>query len=456
MGLRHDLPALADNSGLRYFALACLYVAQGLPFGLISFALPALMAEQGLAPVVIGRFLGISFLPWTFKLVAAAIIDRWAYLAMGRRRPWILVGQLGIVISLALVALRPAPLDDLEWLTMLCALLNGFAAFQDTATDAMAIELVPADQQSRANGIMWGAKTVGAAAATAGGAWMFHARGMDAAFLATAVLVALLMLVPLCLRERACERLLPWTRGQASEVAASLQQKKLADVWSHLLRAAIKRTSVLVTAASFLFHVALGLVAAVLPVYAVQELGWSALSFSGLVASSRLSAGLLVVILAGALAVRAGQLRLLRIGGIALVASVLAMAVFPGLWVIDSAMTVFQFGFQFVATMLIVLFLAISMSICVKTVSAVQFALYTAAANLGLAVGPILLGPIQSRFGYAPVFFFVAGFFTLMLALLRRVRLDADDSSTDHASQSRKQVPKMRTAASNSETDRLA
>ena len=73
----------------------------------------------------------------------------------------------------------------------------------------MAIEIIPLHEQARANGFMWGGKTVGIAIATAGGAWMMDAYGLKTAFLAHAALIGLVMLVPIVARERPGERILP-------------------------------------------------------------------------------------------------------------------------------------------------------------------------------------------------------------------------------------------------------
>ncbi len=143
------------------------------------------MAKQGVSPAVIGSFIAITILPWSLKLINGPIMDRWSFLPMGRRRPWVLVAQAGMVTSSVAIAMLPDRLGHMAWLTALGFLLNFFTAFQDVAVDGMAIEIVPVDQQPRANGFMWGGKTVGIAAATAGGAWTINTYGFGAACSAT-------------------------------------------------------------------------------------------------------------------------------------------------------------------------------------------------------------------------------------------------------------------------------
>ena len=67
---------LSDNSFLRYLSFAILYFAQGIPSGLLTFAVPAWMAMVDYSAMDIGKYLAIVTLPWTFKLIAAPIMDR--------------------------------------------------------------------------------------------------------------------------------------------------------------------------------------------------------------------------------------------------------------------------------------------------------------------------------------------------------------------------------------------
>jgi len=70
-----------------------LYVAQGIPFGLILLALPAYFAAQGVDPVKIAGFASVALLPHAIKLIDAPIMDRWTYWPMGKRRPWMLIAS---------------------------------------------------------------------------------------------------------------------------------------------------------------------------------------------------------------------------------------------------------------------------------------------------------------------------------------------------------------------------
>ena len=111
-----ELPILSTNTFFRYFSFAVLYVSQGIPEGITYFAIPAWMAMNGKSPGEIGTFVGMLGIPWSFKFLIAPLMDRYTYLPMGRRRSWVLVGQLGLLFSFLLLGMVPDPLNNLSLL----------------------------------------------------------------------------------------------------------------------------------------------------------------------------------------------------------------------------------------------------------------------------------------------------------------------------------------------------
>ena len=96
--------SLSEHRTLRFVTLFLLYVAQGLPFGLFQVAIPAWLAQNGASAGAIGAVLAMVLLPWTLKLFYCFLVDRYAFLAMGRRRPWIIANQFGIIVGLMIMA----------------------------------------------------------------------------------------------------------------------------------------------------------------------------------------------------------------------------------------------------------------------------------------------------------------------------------------------------------------
>src|SRR5262245_11362963 len=169
---------LTESRYLRYFSFTILYVAQGLPFGLVTVALPAFLLERGSTPAAVGAFVGGAMLPWTFKFLAGPMMDRFTYLAMGRRRPWVLIAQLGLALTGLAFAFFPGGLDDLVTLTALCFVLNCFGAAQDVAVDGMAMDVLPEDEFGRANAFMGFGQIAGLSGSAAISAFVLKSFGL--------------------------------------------------------------------------------------------------------------------------------------------------------------------------------------------------------------------------------------------------------------------------------------
>ncbi len=419
------LPALTENLNLRYVAFTLLYAAQGLPYGLLSIAVPAYMAEQGLTPTQISSYMGIILLPWSLKLINGPIMDRWSYLVMGRRRPWILLAQAGMVTTSVIMALTPDPMQHLFALTALGFLTNFFTAFQDVAVDGMAVEIIPVEQQPKANGFMWGGKGLGVAGATAGGAWLMNAHGLGAALLAQALVVAIVMLLPLLARERQGERLLPWTAGQASDVSRSLQLEGWIDIGRSLLRVVLLPVSLIATLVFFAYNLIRGFVDALLPVLTVQEMGWTHTDFSELSATAGLVSGVLGMVAGGWLVERLGRRRTIAAGVLLLGGGAAAMALLAAAWSQRLPAQAFISAYYILDTLISISFLATMMAISWKRVAATQFSLYMAVANMGLSGGAALFGPLQGLLSYPHLFYIVVAVGLFVLSLLRFIDVGA-------------------------------
>tara|TARA_R100001369_G_scaffold5404_1_gene15148 strand:- start:104 stop:475 length:372 start_codon:yes stop_codon:yes gene_type:complete len=106
---RRNLTTRALN---RYFSFSALYTAQGIPEGITFFAIPAWLAMNDKSPMEIAAFLGVIGIPWSFKILIAPLMDRFTLLAMGRKRPWVIFGQLGLILSFLNIGFVNDPLNN--------------------------------------------------------------------------------------------------------------------------------------------------------------------------------------------------------------------------------------------------------------------------------------------------------------------------------------------------------
>src|SRR5210317_1274115 len=158
---------MSTSAHTRYFTGAIAYFAQGIPKGLLHIALPAWLAAEGVAPAEIAGYLGVIMLPWAFKLLVGPLMDHYEFLPMGKRRPWVLAMQFGMVISLLGLGLVEDPARQISLLMAVGFVINLFTAAQDVAVDGMSIDLVPLEEEGRLNSYMSFGKAVGWAATSA-------------------------------------------------------------------------------------------------------------------------------------------------------------------------------------------------------------------------------------------------------------------------------------------------
>lgn len=403
-----ELPILSTNTFFRYFSFAVLYVAQGIPEGITYFAIPAWMAMNGKSPGEIGAFVGMLGIPWSFKFLIAPLMDRYTFLPMGRRRSWVLVGQLGLLFSFLLLGMVPDPLNNLSLLMAGGFLVSFFGAFQDVATDGMAIDIVPVNEQARANGLMWGAKIMGISGSLFVGTWLINKYGLYEATIVLAMLVALIMLVPLLIRERPGEKLLPWSKGRSSSEAVSLQLDSFAKIFKSLFKVFFLPSSLFMGVSFFLFNMGISLLETTLPVFTIQEMGWSNETYSSLYSSTSMIAGFLGIIVGGALADFFGKRRMISIYLVLFAVVMVSMAFLKSYWETEHFITGFM-GFYYTLYVFIsIASFAIGMQLCWSRISATQFTLYMALANLGRSVGAALLGPLKEKLPWEHIFLFVA------------------------------------------------
>jgi len=426
-----EFPALSENTFLRYFSFAALYVAQGIPEGLLWYAIPAWLAMHGKSPAEIGAYVATIGIPWSLKIINAPIMDRFTYLAMGRRRPWVLFGQLGLILSFLSMSLIIDPLNNLPVLMTLGFIVSFFEVSQDIAVDGMAIDILPVDQQARANGLMWGSKTLGISASVATGSWIMSEYGYFYAIVSFSLIVSIIILIPLLLRERPGEKLLPWTKGEASKSAEKIQLHSWKTIFKSLVKVFFLPVSFMMGIAAFSFSVGRGLIDTLLPVFTVQGLGWADTHYSKIFATANLISGIGGMIIGGFLIDYFGKVKMISIYLSLLIVLIGAMSFLNVYWQNDVFVMGFIIGFYVLITFTTIAIFASAMQLCWKRVAATQFTLYMAISNLGLAAGAAIMGQLKGLLNWEYVILVYILFAVVMLVLIRFINFEKHQKRVD-------------------------
>ena len=157
---------LATKAG-RLTTFFMLYMTEGIPLGFTATAIATQMRRQGMGPVAIGAFVGSLYLPWAFKWVMGPFVDAFSSDRFGRRRLWIIATQVGMMGTLIFAM----PIDYVAQIGLFTAVIflhNAFAATQDVAIDALAVNVLPEHERGVANGFMFAGASIGQAVGGSG------------------------------------------------------------------------------------------------------------------------------------------------------------------------------------------------------------------------------------------------------------------------------------------------
>jgi PAT family beta-lactamase induction signal transducer AmpG len=113
--------------------------ASGLPLFILISLIPAWLRIENIDLKVIGLFSLIQ-LPFTWKFIWAPIFDRYKIL-MGRRRGWLIVFQILLLLSIASLGFFDAAID-LKTIALISFLIAIFSASHDVVIDAYRREIL--------------------------------------------------------------------------------------------------------------------------------------------------------------------------------------------------------------------------------------------------------------------------------------------------------------------------
>ena len=123
--------------------LICAFTGftSGLPLYILIQLVPAWLRVEGVGLAEIGFFTLVGT-PYTWKFLWAPVMDRYTLPFLGRRRGWMLVTQVALLISIAAMGFMKPELSI--WpVAYLAAAIAFFSASQDVVLDAYRRELLP-------------------------------------------------------------------------------------------------------------------------------------------------------------------------------------------------------------------------------------------------------------------------------------------------------------------------
>ena len=123
--------------------LICAFIgfSSGLPLWYLWQLIPYWLRTNGVSLVNIGWF-ALLLLPYSWKFVAAPILDRFAIPGFGRRRTWMLASQIALMLMIGMMGFFD-PVQSLWSIAYVALAVACAGAIQDIAIDAYRRELLP-------------------------------------------------------------------------------------------------------------------------------------------------------------------------------------------------------------------------------------------------------------------------------------------------------------------------
>lgn len=174
------------------FTILFFGFSSGLPLALTASTLAAWLFESHVDKAAIGLFAAVAT-PYTLKFLWSPVMDSMHVpllsKLLGRRRSWILLTQIGLVVALLLLAVAEPDINP--WVTASIAVLVAFlSASQDIVIDAYRVEILTPEEQGKGAAMAQLGYRLGMLASSAGALYCAAKLGWQGTYIAMACLMA--------------------------------------------------------------------------------------------------------------------------------------------------------------------------------------------------------------------------------------------------------------------------
>jgi len=434
---------MQDSKAARFGTLCSLYFSQGVPWAFIAVAFVAYLVGHDTYDISDDEVAALTLmgtLPWMFgKLILGPMIDRFQSSTMGRRRPWVLFSQFGMVVTMAAFLLIDEPETDLAAIGMFFLIHNIFAALQDVSSDALAVDVLKEDEIALANGLMFVSKGFG---------FMFAAlilgnilidSGFQSALNVQIPLLLVLMLIPFFVLERDGDsRFLGVTNENGQNQNASMNFGELKDALFGVMKESSTRWALLLAAIVWIgggMGGGMGIIDMQFPFVFVEDLGWSEEDYLALKGAAIFMMTMLGFLVGGFLGKKFGSHKVMMYAVGSGTVMTLIWSSLRGNWSDDSFMRLSWMVWTFVWGIVGANLIALLMSLTSSELGGTQFSLYMTAINIGAISGtmisPRLLELLNDS--YPNLFIVGAAFQALVFAVLYMMKgsLEVNDSTSE-------------------------
>jgi MFS transporter, PAT family, beta-lactamase induction signal transducer AmpG len=373
---------VAPSLFVRAAALGGLYLVQGLVYGFAAFILLPTLATRGVALEAQTGLLALAGLPWVLKLVWGPVIDG----VFGKRRSpgaTAAVAMVAIAMCAAALAIGIDGAAGFTTLALAWFVLNLALSLQDVATDALAFDVVSADERGRVQAVMLFGHHLGFEGL--GGLWfagVAASHGLGAPLWMIAIVALLIAGLPIAI-------------GSSQRVA---DREPLMPVLRALLRDRRSRATLVLAAFVLVGDV---VTYAVGSEFLIHRLGWKVEDLGAVLVPAMLVGSVVGFGIGGVLADRRGHARAAAWGSAALGLVWIGFAAAEPFWTAPGFMRAFVLVQAIPTAVLYAGVHAMLMDVLEPRVRATQYAVATACLNLPRAWAPLVAPALLGTLGFA-------------------------------------------------------
>jgi MFS transporter, PAT family, beta-lactamase induction signal transducer AmpG len=389
-------PTSWRDSVLNRRMLICVFTgfASGMPLYVLFQLVPAWLREGGVSLAEIGLFALVG-IPYTWKFVWAPLMDRWVPPFLGRRRGWMIMFQLALLLSIGVLGAYQ-PEKDIAVIAWIAFAVAFFSASQDVALDAYRREILPDKELGLGNSIHVQAYRISSLVPGSLSLILADSLPWSSVFWITAGFMAIGVAMSLVVAEPESEY--PTAVGLREAVVAPFREYLTRRGWQGVL---------LVLGFMFLYKIGDNMATALAtPFY--LDLGFSKTEIGLVAKHAALWPAIVGGLLGGGLMIRLGINRSLWLFGVVQVLSILGFAVLATVGhslSLLAAVISFEYLGVGMGTAAFTAFIARETS---KVYAATQFALFTALAALPRTFANASTGIIVEQVGWVQFFLICA------------------------------------------------
>lgn len=376
--------------------LICVFTgfSSGMPLYVLFQLVPAWLREGGVSLTDIGLFALVG-IPYTWKFLWAPFMDRYVPPLLGRRRGWMLLSQLALLVSIGVLGMYQ-PEQSIGVIAWIAVAVAFFSASQDVVLDAYRREILPDEELGLGNAIHVQAYRISSLIPGALAFILADFLPWSSVFWITAGFMAVGLAMTVLVNEPETD--IPEDQGLRHAIVAPFKEYIHRRGWKGLL---------MVLAFMFLYKIGDNMATALsTPFY--LDMGFTKTQIGLVAKNAALWPAIIGGLLGGVIMIRLGINRSLWIFGVVQVLSILGYAILasngPVLWMLAAVI-----GFEYLGvgmgTAAFTAFIAKETS---RTYAATQFALFTALAALPRTFANASTGAIVEVIGWVDFFLLCA------------------------------------------------